>query len=185
MNTRAVLLLLVVMSAFVLAAVPAGAQTMDDVEVVVEPSSAPVVLGETLDISVTVTNNGTAPSAPLVVHIDITDPSSESSVDPEDWTSTLSKTAGVVAPGATKTVTWNIQPISGGSFSLYAVALSEGVSSVASSNVLAVDVADQRSLNPGGILPVAIGVPLVVGFLLLVQIRLARRPRKPMALTSA
>ncbi len=160
---------------------PAGARTVEDVEVSVEPDETDVLLGETTDIRVTLTNTGNQPTEALVVHIDITDPTSDSSVDPEDWTATLSKPVGVLAPGTSATVGWSIQPISGGSFALYAVALSPGSDQVAASNVLDVTVTDQRSLNPGGILPVALGAPALVGALLMVQMRLARRVPEPPA----
>ena len=72
-------------------------------------------------------------------------------------------------------VRWNAQPISGGQFVLYAVALAPGATDVASSNVLAINVTERRSLNPEGILPVSIGGPVLVGGLWLAQTRLARR----------
>ena len=58
---------------------------------------------------------------------------------------------------------------------LYAVALTPGAADVASSNVLAIEVTERRSLNPEGILPVAIAGPVIVGGLWLFQTRLTRR----------
>jgi hypothetical protein len=150
---------------------------VDAVTLRIEPTNSSLTLGENLDLRIGVTNNGARPSPPLVIHLDITDPDRSSSVDPEDWTPTLSKVVGVVAPGDTVIVAWNIQPISSGTFATYAVALSPGIDDLATSNVLQVAVADQRTLNPGGILFVAIGAPALVGALLLLQIRLARRTR--------
>lgn len=165
-------LLIVVVAGSAAAATPA--QIGDTVVVTVDPTTSSVVLGDSLDLVVTVTNTGTAPTPPLVVHIDITDPSESTSVDPEDWTPTLSKRIGEVAPGDTITVGWTVQPISGGTFAVYGVALSPGVETISASNVLEVTVADQRSLNPGGILPVAIAVPSLIGVLLLIQMRFVR-----------
>lgn len=156
----------------------ASAQGINEVTIAIEPADMSVVLGGNVDLAITVTNTGSAPTEPLVVHLDITDPAQSTSVDPEDWTATLSKPIGVVAAGATTTVDWTIQPISGGSFAVYAVALSSGVDTTTVSNVAQVQVADQRSLNPGGILPVALGAPAVVGALLLAQLRMARRTAK-------
>ena len=153
----------------------AGAQSLEDIEVIVDPVQSEVLLGETIDIEIIVRNHSTEPTEPLVVHIDITKPASSSSVDPEDWTSTLSKRVGVIDPGAGKIVRWTVQPISGGEFVLYAVALTPGAVDVASSNVLAINVTERRSLNPEGILPVSIGGPVLVGGLWLAQTRLARR----------
>lgn len=156
----------------------ASAQTANEITITIEPTDSSVVLGENLDLAVTVSNNGSAATVPLVVHLDITDPGLSTSVDPEDWTATLTKELGVIGAGDSATAEWTIQPISSGGFSVYAVTLSPGADTTTVSNVLQVSVADQRSLNPGGILPVAIGAPVVVGGLLLVQLRLARRTRK-------
>lgn len=149
----------------------------DQVAVTVEPAVSDVVLGADLDISIDVTNVGAEPLDDLMVHIDITALADSGSVDPEDWTATLSKPVGVIAPGRTANVAWRIQPISPGTFSLYAVVLSANDDSVAASNVLTVSVADRRSLNPNGILPVALGAPALIGGLLVAQIRTLRRSR--------
>jgi uncharacterized membrane protein len=151
--------------------------TADSVTVRLEPTSSSLKLGENLNLHVTVTNSGTQTTPPLVVHIDVTDPSQATSVDPEDWTSTLSQRLGSVAPGTAATVEWNVQPISGGTFLSYAVALSPGSDTIATSNAVRIDVARQRTLNPGGILAVAVGVPVVIAMLLLLQIARSRRRR--------
>lgn len=157
---------------------PLAAQTLTDtVEITIEPPQSTVTLGDSLDLVVTATNTGSEATPPLVVHIDITDPAKATSVDPEDWTPTLSKPIGALDPGQTATLDWRLQPISSGTFATYAVALAPGVDHIASSNVLDVQVDHERTLNPGGILPVAIAAPATVGALLLVQLRLARRTR--------
>jgi len=160
---------------------PAGAQIDGSVTVTLEPPSASAILGDNIDLTIEVTNTGSEPTAPLVVHLDVTDPAIAGSVDPEDWTSTLTKPIGVLEPGATQTVDWPIQPISPGRFAAYAVAMSVGADDLASSNVVTIDVEDQRSLNPDGILPVAIATPTLIGGLLVAQTGVARRrrPRGP------
>lgn len=159
----------------------AETQTVDhqlaDLDVVVEPGRSAVVLGEDLDLSVSVTNRGSEPARSLVVHLDITDPARSSSVDPEDWTPTLSHPVSSIGPGESVVLNWRLQPISPGTFAVYVVVLSPGAADLASSNVATVAVDDQRSLNPNGILPVALGAPVLVGGLLLGQISYRRRSR--------
>ena len=155
----------------VLLQVAASAQITGTVDVTVHPTTEQVVLGESFEIDIDITNNGTGATPPLVIHIDITDPTSDSSVDPEDWTSTLSKTTGVIEAGQTHSVTWSLQPISPGTYSIYAVALSPGIDNSTISNIVTIEVADQRSLNPGGILPVALATPTIVGVILVFQTR--------------
>lgn len=149
-----------------------------DVLVTVEPAAAALVLGDSLPLRVTVTNSAAAASVPLVVHLDVTDPTRAASVDPEDWTTTLTRSVGVLAPHGVASVDWTVQPVAPGTFAVYAVALpaDSGASDrVSSSNVLRVAVQDRRVLNPGGILPVALGAPALVGVLLLAQRRRGRR----------
>ncbi|MGI9607936.1 MAG: hypothetical protein ACR2P0_17540 [Acidimicrobiales bacterium] len=156
----------------------AAAQVPEALEVAIEPVDASVVLGEMLEVDVRVTNTGSVATVPLVVHLDITDLSADGSVDPEDWTSTLSVPIGSVPPSATIATPWTLQPIAGGDFTVYAVVLAAELDSVETSQVLRVNVVDQRSLNPGGILPVAIGMPAIVGGLLVGQIGRGRRSRR-------
>lgn len=166
------------------ASTPANAPSLDTgsldevLTLTIDPPNSSVVLGESLTLRISVSNDGPTSTPELVVHLDITDPEQATSVDPEDWTPTLSKPIGSLSAGDTRTIDWDIQPISGGTFAAYAVALSPGVDSLAPSNILQVQVEDRRSLDPGGILPVVIGAPTLVGALLAFQIFSARyRPR--------
>jgi uncharacterized membrane protein len=157
---------------------PAGAAPLPDaLALTVEPRTTSVVLGEAFDLTVTISNNGTSATDQLVVHLDITNPDQSTSVDPEDWTPTLNRTVDAIAPGRSTAIAWSLQPISPGTFAAYAVALSPGADSVTASNVLEVRVADRRSLNPGGVLPIVISVPGLVLSLLLLQRWFARRDR--------
>lgn len=133
-----------------------------------------MILGDALDVSVTVSNPTDETTTHLVVHLDITDPEISTSVDPEDWTSTLSIPIGTIGPGGSAVANWSIQPISGGTFAVYAVVLATGADSTSVSNVLTVDVIDRRNLNPGGILGAALGVPGLIGLLLVARLRYAR-----------
>jgi hypothetical protein len=155
----------------------AGADIVDTVDVRVKPRTTSIRLGENFDLKVTVTNKAKRPSPPLVVQIDITNPGSSLPVDPEDWTDPLSKTVGVVAPGKSVTLHWTLQPISNGTYAAYAVALSPGKDSAATSNIASVNVTGGRTLNSGGIGFVAVGMPALVGGLLLLRLLDSRRTR--------
>lgn len=147
------------------------AQVSQDVELVVNPGSIETTLGRTEQIEVRATNTSSEKVGPFAVHVDITDPASESSVDPEDWTPTLTQEVEGLEPGESNTLIWNVQPISNGAYSLYAVALVAGSVEVAVSNAVTVRVESARTLNPEGILPVAVALPLVVGALLALNLR--------------
>lgn len=150
-----------VVSMILMIAAPAAAR-QDGIEVTVTPATAAFDLGTMLDVGVTVTNHTDTPLVGFVVHLDITDPNTPGSVDPEDWTATLTKDLPAVAPGTTTTVPWTLQPIAGGGFSVYAVVMRGGDPAIHASGAALVDVAERRSLNPRGVLPVALGMPFVI-----------------------
>ena len=154
-----------------IALAPAGAESAGShLEVRVEPSELTVEVGERIELTVTVTNRSTQPSAPLAAHLDVTDPTGSGSVDPEDWTATLTRQVGVVEGGATATITWPMTPISGGRFVAYVLlSPTEGEQALTASNVVGIVVDERRTLNPQGVLPVAAGAPLLIGLLLVGQ----------------
>lgn len=153
---------------------PVLAQGDDPLSVVINPAGVDTRLGDTIEVEVVVTNQTAGPISDVAVHLDITDPSTEGSVDPEDWTATLTQPAGTVEPGQSVTLQWSLQPISGGRFTAYAVALHPASPDVAASNAATITVAEQRALNPEGVLPIAIGGPVLIGSLLVLRWR-ARR----------
>lgn len=152
----------------------AWGQSGEEIRVEVSPHRIEATLGDSFDVEVTVTNGSDRPTAPLVAHIDITDPAQSTSVDPEDWTETLSQTIGVVPPGGTQSVSWTLQPISPGSFSLYAVALSGETDLVQASAATFIEVAFVQTLNPEGVLPVVLAGPILIGALWMMAVRRSR-----------
>lgn len=172
---RLILGLLVLISFAPMWTKPSSAQIATDLVVEVEPTASTLVLGDSMVMRVTVSNLGAETSPELVVHLDITGLDSETSVDPEDWTPNLNQIIGSIGSGQSASVDWNLQPIAPGKFAAYATVLSAADDTVAASNVLTVEVDDQRSLNPNGILPLAIASPSLIGAVLLFQLRRNRR----------
>ena len=77
---------------------------------------------------------------------------------------------------------WTIQPISFGNYVLYAVALvsdRQASPAAAVSNAVPVAITERRSLNPSGVLPVVLGVPLLLGGAILVRRRQQSRADGP------
>lgn len=146
-----------------------------DLTVVVSPAVASFDLGSDIELTVTVTNNSDKEMTDLAVHIDITDPTRDGSVDPEDWVSTLTLPIRSLAPAETRVLRWRLKPIAGGQFSVYAVVLQAGSSELYASEAAVYSIAERRALNPQGILPAAIGMPVLIGSILLGRMRARRR----------
>lgn len=84
-------------------------------------------------------------------------------VDPEDWSAQRTRFLGDVRPGATSDVTWSLQAVNSGEFVVFVVVTSAaGGDEVVTSPALRVTIANERRLNPTGILPVVVVVPGVV-----------------------
>ncbi|MDW3219762.1 MAG: hypothetical protein R8F63_14200 [Acidimicrobiales bacterium] len=159
-----------------LLSVAAPATAAERVAVGIDPPASDLRLGDATTLTITVTNNGDAPTGRLAVHIDVTSPTGSGSVDPEDWSATLTRRIDSIEPGASRRLDWRLQPISGGRFVAYAVAIPvDDGTDVFVSNGVTITVEERRSLNPEGVLPVAIGAPAVVGVLLLSRVRRGRQ----------
>jgi hypothetical protein len=66
-------------------------------------------------------------------------------------------------PGGTQTLTWEVKAVGSGMFSAYVATVRPGTSQPpATSPAVTISVASRRTLNSGGILPLAIGVPLLL-----------------------
>ncbi len=98
-----------------------------------------------------------------IAYLNVVSMRSDVYVDPEDWSSHRTRFLGDVQPGATTRLTWNVQAVNSGSFVVFVVVTSAtGSDEVVTSPALRVMIADQRRLNPTGILPVVVAVPAVV-----------------------
>ncbi len=165
---------------FVIAAWPARATSSPAVSVTLDRSFAHPNLGQTFDFTSTVRNNLDSAQRPLVVHLNVLSLDDSVYVDPEDWSS--NRTRYVTAPpGQEIDVHWTLKAVNGGSFIVYVAVLShEGSGPIAVSQPLHVRVAERRTLNPGGVLPVVVAVPGVLATLAISRwiVRKRREPRR-------
>ncbi len=113
-----------------------------------------------------------------IAYLNVVSMQSNVYVDPEDWSSKRTRFLGDVQPGATTRLTWNVQAVNSGRFVVFVVVTSaSGSDEVVTSPALRVTIADQRRLNPTGILPVVLAVPIVIAVALVWSWRRRRRLR--------
>ena len=173
---RQLLLLAAALVASVQLALGAGTPTVS-----ISPTTQDSEVGREFPVTATISNGGDESTAPLTAHLEIIDPTRAGSVDAEDWVPDLNSQIGVLGPGESTDVVWNLVPISGGTFAVYVVALAEDAGSapdetVVASTAIPVDVLEVRTLNAGGALPVSLAVPLVL-LLALAGLRIRSRRR--------
>jgi hypothetical protein len=148
--------------AVALAGPPAAAA---DVSVTVDRTGVATGLGKRFTFRSTFTNPGPGAARGLVAHLNIASMRRDVYVDPEDWSTSRTRYLDPIPAGGTATVRWRLQAVNAGEFAVYVAVL--GVDSAGRppsvGGTVRVTVADRRSLDAGGILPLALGVPAAIG----------------------
>jgi hypothetical protein len=149
------------------------------VSVTVDRTEVETQLGGKFSFRSTITNDGTVPAAGLIAHLNVLSIRRGTYVDPEDWSSDRTRYLDPIAPGASTTVSWNVHAVNDGSLALYVSVLpGDSIGVVpATSPSIRLSVAQKKTLNSGGILPLALGIPALIGLVTLGA--RARRGRRP------
>ena len=171
--TRAVVvrgaLALLAAAALALGLAGAAAAAGPAVSVKLDRHRADIALGGTFGFSSIVANTGARPTPHLVAHLNIAGLQPDVYVDPEDWSSRRTLYLGPIEPGRSTTLDWDVKAVTGGDLAVYVVVLeqradgSAAAAPIATSRPIAVHVTERRTLNSGGILPLAVAVPALVG----------------------
>jgi len=163
MTGRAVVLLVLVSALLVAPAASAAS----DVSVTVDRHLISTKLGKRFVFRSTITNRGPEAAAGLIAHLNVLSLRSGTYVDPEDWSSNRTRYLATIPPGGSVETTWRMQAVNDGEFGVYVAALpSTGVARPpVTSPTVHVMVAERKTLNSGGILPLALGIPAGLGAL--------------------
>jgi hypothetical protein len=134
-------------------------------------------LGHKFVFHSTVSNAGSAPLRDAIAHLNILSLRRGVYVDPEDWSSNRTRYLGTISPGGSRTVTWKMQAVNAGTFGVYVATVSGrgGKAAPVTSPTLTLSVTERKTLNSGGIVPLALGIPAGLALLALgVRFRRAR-----------
>ena len=153
--------------ALVLAAAGRASEAPARVAVTVDHPRIATKLGAKFAFRSTVTNLGSEPASGLIAHLNVLSLRRGTYVDPEDWSSNRTRYLATIPPGGSTDVTWPMQAVNHGEFAIYvAVVGSSGSPRPPTTGpTIHLAVAERRSLNAGGILPLAFGVPAAIGVL--------------------
>jgi hypothetical protein len=172
-------LILAVVASLTLAPGAYAADGTSAITVKADRTKIAVGLGGKFAFRTTITNNGAAPARGLIAHLNVLDLTGNTYVDPEDWSTNRTKYLDPIPAGGSATITFSGQAVNHGSLGLYVAVLDRQGSPrpPATAPTIRLDVGARRTLNAGGIAPLAAGVP---GFLALLTIgvSLSRRLRK-------
>lgn len=171
MRSRVLLALLV--AAFAL--VPAA--SAGEVVVSADRTHVSTSLGRSFSFTTTVANRGAAPTGSLVAHLNVLSLKPGVYVDPEDWSATRTHYLDPIRPGGSRTVRWRVKAVNGGSLAAYVTVVPQsGAGTPTTGPSLRFNVVSEKTLNSGGILPIALGVPVGIALLAL-GVRVQRRRR--------
>ena len=155
------------------AATPAAAAPAGPVAVTMNRSSMAGLLGDRVPVQATVANTGSAATGRLVAHLDVVSLHEDVYVDPEDWSSQRTRYLPALTAGGSIAVPWTVKAVNSGHLVVYVTVL--GAGRPVAGPALDVRVAAHTTIDAGGALPLALGVPALLG-LALIGVRV-RRPR--------
>ncbi|HEV2712403.1 MAG TPA: hypothetical protein VGU26_04835 [Gaiellaceae bacterium] len=158
-------LLAALLSALLFAASAQGGERASSVSVSVDRNRISTKLGEKFVFRSTITNRGSTPASRLIAHLNVLSLRDGVYVDPEDWSSRRTRYLGTIPAGRSISVRWSLQAVTAGDLAVYVSVLSETAAGRRPVNGPAIQlaVAQRRTLNSGGVLPLAVGMPALLG----------------------
>lgn len=168
--TRRVIAVCLVVGVFAAFAGPAvHAASPQAVSVTVDRTTVTTALGRTFKFAARVANDGRAPTPPLVAQLDVLSLKPGTYVDPEDWAGGRTRYLGSLPAGRSRTIEWTVKAVNSGSFGVFVAVLPQGGTRVrpVTGPTVHVEIAERKTLNSGGILPLALGIPALLAALAL------------------
>jgi hypothetical protein len=120
------------------------------------------VAGDYVTVQGQITNTGTSPLSDVTTYLSLVDNQNKLPVDLEDWSAEKGLFIGTIDAGATLPLNWKIHFVKAGNYSLIIVAEAASSQVPQVSTVTHFNVAPKKNLNPGQVLPVALGTPIVI-----------------------
>ena len=116
-----------------------------------------------------IANRGGAAATGLVAHLNVLDLTGHTYVDPEDWSSKRTRYLAPIPAGGSTTLTWRMNGVNAGTIGIYVAVLPRSGAPIPPTTgpTVRVQIKDRKTLNSGGIVPLALGIPAVLGLLAL------------------
>ena len=118
--------------------------------------------GDYVAVQGQITNTGTSPLNDITAYLSLVDNQNKLPVDLEDWSAEKGQFIGTIGAGAILPLNWKIHFVKAGNYSLIIVAEAASSQVPQVSTVTHFNVAAKKNLNPGQVLPVALGTPVII-----------------------
>ncbi|HET9387515.1 MAG TPA: ABC transporter permease subunit, partial [Gemmatimonadales bacterium] len=142
--------------------------TTPSLDVGIDLGATTVRAGTPVLYKTTLTNTAATPTSPLIVAMNIINLNAKGEiVDPEDWSPQRTQYTDPIAPGQSVTHDWRVNAILDGNYMVYMVVIppphdAATTSHPVSSPAIHLTVTPYTRLNPGGVMPFAIGGPVLL-----------------------
>jgi hypothetical protein len=123
--------------------------------------------GDYVAVEGTITNTGDKSLQDIVTYLSLVDNETKLPVDLEDWSAEKGLHIGTIEAGQTLPLNWKIHFVKSGAYSLIIVAEAAGNELPQVSSIIQFHVNPKINLNPGEVLPVALGTPIILSFVLI------------------
>jgi hypothetical protein len=123
-------------------------------------------LGRTFEVRSTIVNRAGTPTPPLIAHLNVLSLGPGLYVDPEDWSSQRTRYLRPIPAHASLVLRFTMTAVNPGRVGVYVALIPRTGSPVATTGSVArVRIANRSTLDAGNVLPLALGVPTLVGLL--------------------
>jgi len=156
-------------------------KTESGLQITIDEDYVVVKTGDKVEYNTVITNIGSTASAPLIVAMNLINLDAKGDiVDPEDWSPQRTQYLEGLAPGESASLSWIINTILDGDYMVYMVLIDAPTSTETTSHPVAssgihLTVTPFTRLNPLGVLPYAIGGPVLLGLAIFFVYRLRRK----------
>jgi hypothetical protein len=151
------------------------------IDVSIDLGATTVRAGTPVLYKTVLTNTGATATPPLIVAMNIINLNARGEiVDPEDWSPQRTQYTEGIAAGRSVTLDWRVNAILDGDYMVYMVVLpppasTETTSHPVTSPGIHLTVTPYTRLNPGGVMPFAVGGPLVLALVIFFVYRHRRK----------
>jgi hypothetical protein len=137
------------------------------------PATVTTQLGRTFEVRSTIVNGAATPTPPLIAHLNVLSLRPSLYVDPEDWSSRRTRYLRPIPAHSSLVLRWPMTAVNPGRVGVYVALIPRTGPGAATTGSLArVRIGNRQTLDAGNVLPLALGVPTLVG---LVGLRVVRR----------
>jgi hypothetical protein len=130
--------------------------------------------GDYVTVEAEIRNETSAPMSDITTYLSLLDLENKFPIDLEDWSAEKGLYIGTIETNQSLPLKWKIHFVKAGEYSLAIVAHVAGRDVPVVSRITKFSVRPKRNLNPGQVLPVALGTPIILLFVLLLLSQLRR-----------